>query len=235
MKSSAKARSDRAFLAVEALLDHLHPKADSADLVRTLKEHFGSADAMLCANPHMLEELGVHPSDALLISRLPELTRMMRRVHFEKYPQLGRLRDASKYLPTVFHGLQVERFCLFCLDARGRLREQVLIQEGTSDEALFDLRRILSEALRTRANAVILSHNHPGLTLRPSQNDINCTREAIRALTTVGIPLLDHVVVAGAEAVSVRQYGFISASQWLNQYPGHPLLEGWLRNGEEDA
>ena len=232
MKRAAKVRSERAFLSVEALLDHQHPKEDNAALVRTLKAHFGSADALLCANPHMLEELGVHPGDALLISRLPELTRMRRRVHVERYPQLGRLCEASKYLPGVFHGLQVERFCLFCLDARGKLREQVVIQEGTHNETLFDLRRILAEALRTRANAVILSHNHPGLTLRPSQNDINCTKEAILALMPLGIPLLDHVVVAGSEVSSIRKLGFVPASQWLNQYPGHPLLKNWLQEGE---
>ena len=234
MKGAAGTRGERAFLAAEALLAHLHPKEDTSALVHTLREHFGSADALFRADPRVLEDLGVHPSDALLISRLPELSRLMRRVHFERYPLLGRLRDASEYLTSVFYGLHVERFYLFCLDARGKLREQVLVQEGTSNETLFDLRRVLSEALRTRADAVIIAHNHPAMTPRPSDNDLACTREAIRALTAVGIPLLDHVIVAGSRAVSLRQLGFIPASLWLNQRPGHPLLTGWLEGGEDD-
>ena len=232
MSGAAGARNKRAFLAMEAMLAHLHPKEDSAAIVRALEEHFATANSVFCANPHMLEEFGVHPGDALLISRLSELSRTMQRVHFERYPQLGRLCDACKYLPSVFHGLQVERFYLFCLDARGKLREQIVIQEGTFNETLFDLRRILAEALRTRANAVIIGHNHPGLTLRPSDNDINCTRQTILALTPLGIPLLDHVIVAGSQVTSIRKLGFVRASEWLRQYPGHPLLSEWLR---EDA
>ena len=231
-KKSSEMRSERAFRAAESMLVHLHPREDTAELMRTLEERFGSADAMYRTDPHMLEELGVHPSDALLLSRLPELSRLTRRVHFEKYPQLGRLCEASEYLTAAFHGLPMERFYLFCLDARGRLKEQVLLQDGTSDSALFPMRKMLSEAVRTRADAVLLSHNHPGLTLRPSQEDLFCTEEAIRALTVVGIPLLDHVVVAGKQAVSIRQNGFIHASLWLNQSPNHRLLCGWLEGSD---
>ena len=232
MSRAAKMRSERAFLSVESLLSHLHPKEDQSSLMRELAEHFASADAMFRADAHVLERLGVSSGDALLLSRLPELSRMTQRVSFEKWPVLARLREASEYLTTVFRGLQVERFYLFCLDERGKLRAQVLMQEGTSDGTLFDLRGMLSEAMRTRANAVIISHNHPGLTLQPSRDDIDRTREAIRALTAVGIPLLDHVIVADERAVSLRQNGFIPAVQWLGQRPDHPLLRGWLDGAE---
>ena len=156
---------------------------------------------------------------------------MTREVRGERRPVLGRLCDASAYLASCFHGLQVERFCLFCLDARGRLKEQVLLQTGTADTALFDLRGLLAEAVRTRADAVLVSHNHPGLTPRPSEDDIRSTEDAIRALTAVGIPLLDHVVVSGHQAVSMRDNGFIPTSLWLNQHPNHPLLVNWLGDG----
>ena len=232
MKSAAKMRNERAFLAVEAMLAHLHPREDTAALVRNLKAHFGSADALFRANARTLEELGMHPSDALLLSRLPELSRMTREVRDEKRPTLGRLCDASEYLVSVFHGLQVERFCLFCLDARGRLKKQVVLQEGIADQALFDLRRILSEATLTQADAVILCHNHPALTPRPSPADIHCTEEAIQALQTIGIPLLDHVIAVGERAVSIRQYGFVPAAKWLGQDPNHRLLCGWLDGAE---
>lgn len=233
MSRAAEMRSERAFQAVEGMLSHLHPKDDIAALTRALAEHFCSADAMFRADAHILEQLGALPGDALLLSRLPELSRLTRRVDSEKWPSLANLRDASEYLTTVFHGLQVERFYLFCLDERGKLREQILLQEGTSDGTLFNLRGILSEAVRTRADSVIISHNHPGLTLRPSKDDIDRTREAIRALTAVGIPLLDHVIVAGSRAVSLRRNGFIPSAQWLRQQPEHPLLRGWLDGAEE--
>ena len=231
-KSVAETRSKRALRAAEAMLAHLHPREDTNALMDALEEHFGSADALFRADPHMLENLGVHPNDALLMNRLPELSRLTRRVHFEKFPRLGRLDDASKYLTNAFYGIHVERFYLFCLDARGKLKEQVLLHEGTVDSALFNLRKMLSAVTRTRADAVLLSHNHPGLTTRPSNADIACTEDAILALTAVGIPLLDHVIVAGDQVVSMRRDGFVRTSMWLNQSPNHRLLYGWLEDSD---
>ena len=233
MRNTAGARNERAFRATEAMLAHLRPKEDAASLARELEFHFGSPDAMFRADSHVLEEMGMPPSVALLLNRLPELSRLTGRVDFERFPRLDRFRGASDYLIASFHGLPVERFYMFCLDERGKLREQVLLQEGTSDGALFNLRRMLSEAMRARADAVIVSHNHPGLTLRPSGEDLRSTQEAIRALTAVGIPLLDHVIVAGKHAVSLRQNGFIPAAMWLKQNPEHPLLRGWLEGADD--
>ena len=230
MSGKANQHSERAFLAVEDLLAHLHPKEDTAALVRRLREHFGSAEALFRAERHVLEQLGVHASDALLLSRMPELSRCVARTQFEKFPQFTRFSDSVKYLVPLFHGLQVERFYMLCLDARGRMREQVLLEEGISDGALFSLRRILAEVVRTGANAVILSHNHPGLTRQPSQADINTTMDAIRALTAVGVPLLDHVIVAGKDVISMRQNGFVPSRLWLKQSPEHSLLRSWLED-----
>ena len=230
MKGAARLRGERAFLAVEAMLAHLHPREDTAALMRALRGRFASAEALFRADAHLLEELGVHSGDALLLSRLTELSRLMRRANYENHPLLGRLSDASEYLVSCYRGVQVERFLLFCLDARGRLKAQVLLHDGISDTALFDLRRMLSESIRTRADAVLISHNHPGLTMRPSSYDLDCTRTAIGALTAVGIPLLDHVIVAGEHAVSLRENGYIPASAWLKQNPDHRLLRGWLED-----
>ena len=232
MSGANRINDERAFRAAEALLAHLHPKEDTIALMRTLREHFASADALFRADVHMLEELGVQKGDALLLNRLPELSRLMRRVRLEKFPQLGRLRDATEYLVASFRGLQVERFYMFCLDARGRLKEPVLLSEGTSDSALFNQRRMLSEALRLQADAVILSHNHPGLTLEPSHADVVITERAIRALTSLGIPLLDHVIIAEEIAISLRLNGYLTAEQWLGQCPEHALLRGWLEGAK---
>ena len=223
MKEDA-ARSERAFRVVEALLERLNPREDVHALTQSLQEQFVSADALLHAGPNMLERAGLKPSDALLLSRLPELTRCMHREGFDRRPRLDRLDLAAQYLAANFHGLQVERFYMLCLDAQGRLKERVLLQEGTADSALFSLKAMLAELVRVNPCAVILSHNHPGRTMRPSQEDVSCTLKSLRALMAVGVPLLDHIIIAGEHAVSLRANGFIPAGQWLGQNPQHRLL-----------
>lgn len=228
MKTASKKRDERAFRAVEGLLCRMHPKADNAAVMESLRSHFGSASAMLASEAHVLERAGLHPHDALLLSKIHDLVRCSGRNSFSRHPQLGTLQRASAYLVASSHGLKVERFCMLCLDARGRLMEHVLLQEGTLDGALFSLRTLLSELMRVSPHAIILSHNHPGRTLSPSREDVDCTRCVIRALTAVGIPLLDHIIVAGGQAVSMRDNGFIPVPQWLGQAPDNRMLRSWL-------
>ena len=231
-----EARNERAFRAIEALLQRLHPKEDAHALTQSLREQFVSADALFHAGAHMLERAGLKSADALLLSHLPELSRCMQRARVDRKPRLDRLDLAAEYLAANFYGLQVERFYMLCLDLRGRMKERVLLQEGTSDSALFSLKAMLAELVRVNPCAVILSHNHPGRTLRPSQADVDCTMEALRALTAVGVPLLDHVIIAGDRAVSLRANGYIPAGLWLAQNPQHRQLRLWLEpSGEAGA
>ena len=228
MKSSARQRSDRAFEAVEALLRHMHPRKDVSAQMDGLRESFASADALFAASGHMLERNGMQAHDALLLSKLPELNRHMALARFGEHPRLNRLALASDYLVANFHGLKLERFYMLCLDVRGRLMERVFLQEGTLDGALFSLKHVLSELMRVHPAAIVISHNHPGNTLRPSQEDIDCTRELLRALEAVEIPLLDHVIIAGRSAVSMRENGFVPTALWTQQRPQSALLRDWL-------
>ena len=228
MKSSARQRSDRAFDAIGELLAHMHPRQDVHALTNGLRESYGSADALFAVSAHMLERAGLHAHDALLLSRLPELNRHMALSRFGEHPRLNRLAAASDYLIANFHGLRVERFYMLCLDVRGRLMERVFLQEGTLDGALFSLKHVLAELMRVHPAAIVISHNHPGNTLRPSQADVDCTRELLRALDAVEIPLLDHVIIAGRSAVSMRENGFVPTALWMKQKPQSALLRDWL-------
>ena len=235
MKSSARQRSDRAFDAIGELLAHMHPRQDVRALTDGLRESYGSADALFAVSPHMLERAGLHAHDALLLSRLPELNRHMALSRFGEHPRLNRLASASDYLIANFHGLRVERFYMLCLDVRGRLMERVFLQEGTLDGALFSLKHVLSELMRVHPAAALISHNHPGNTLRPSQEDIDCTLDLLRALDAVGIPLLDHIIIAGQSAVSMRENGFVPTALWARQQPQSALLRNWLCPVEEGS
>lgn len=221
-------QSEDAFDALEAMLHHMHPKEDTHVIVERLRERFVSASALCAASTHQLEDVGMHPHDALLLTKLPELYRCLRREVYSQHPMLGRLPLASEYLIANAIGLRVERFYMLCLNERGRLKKCVFLQEGTSSGAMFALKEMLAEIVRVSPSAVVLSHNHPGHTLRPSREDINCTLTAIQALGAIGVPLLDHIIVAGEQAVSMRENGFIPAAIWLDQAKDHPLLLSWL-------
>ncbi len=220
------------FGAIERLLRCAYPKKDTMALVRRLQQCFITPGAVFSASPYLLESCGVHPHMALLLSQLQGMVRQQQRREIEKAGNMGRLALAQDYLIANFFALPVEQLHLFCLNTRGRMFKSVMLHEGTHDGMLFSLRRLLSEVISASPYAVILSHNHPQGTLRPSQEDISTTLDILDALTAVGVPLLDHVIVAKSCAVSMRDNGFIPAALWLNQQPDNRLLRDWLKPAE---
>lgn len=234
MSSKAEIRNELLFAEIEKTLARIRPKQDTPALMKTLRERFVTPDALLSASPHLLEIVGLHPHDALLISSIPDITRYIERASFKKSFRLSRLENAGKYLVSNFNGYQMERFYVLHLDTRGRLIANTLLHEGTADQSLFPLKKMLAEVSRLSSKAVILSHNHPGGTLRPSQEDIDCTISALRALTVVGVPMLDHVIVADRSAVSLRQNGFLPDAMWLEQAPENRMLRNYLLPPDEN-
>ena len=69
--------------------------------------------------------------------------------------------------------------------------------------------RLVETALRHQANSVILAHNHPGGSTRPSAADINVTIRIVTALESISIKVLDHIIVAGDKYVSFAERGLL--------------------------
>ena len=68
-------------------------------------------------------------------------------------------------------------------------------------------REVLSRALQYRAAAILVAHNHPGGSLTPSAEDVRITADLQKAATTLGIRLLDHLIVAESQVVSLKESG----------------------------
>ena len=93
------------------------------------------------------------------------------------------------------------------LDRRNRPLGVPLDYQGTADGIDVRLRDCFREAVRAGAAAVVLVHNHPGGSPEASADDVTLTAEAGRAGALLGIPVLDHLIVAGDRYVSLREHG----------------------------
>lgn len=220
-------KDSETFDAVLALLKHIHPCEDFQSLREEMIFRFSSANAMFAADRHIWQHMGLKPNDALLLSRIPDITRYADQAQHSRHPRLNTLQSAVNYLVSSFHGLQTEHFYMFCLDKRGCLKEKVFLYEGTADCTLLNMRKLLREAVRVSPAMIILSHNHPGGTTHPSQEDISSTRDAMRALSVMGIPVLDHIIIAGSQAISMRTLDCISELEWAEQQPDNRFLCTW--------
>lgn len=106
-------------------------------------------------------------------------------------------------------GAQERTGALF-VNARNRLlRDDPDIYRGTLDRAVVEPREILKRALLENAAGVILYHNHPSGDPAPSREDREFTRRLAAASESVGIRLLDHIVVGRSGCVSFREAGLL--------------------------
>ena len=226
-------RVNRAKRAMEAALEFMCPGQTGPEVAARLLRRYGSPGALIEAGKHQLMRQGLSENNALLLSMIPDIVRHMEQQHFGPHPRLATLNAAEKYLRVCYIGMNVERFFLLALDKSGKLIECVHMQTGNEDSAPFYLKNILAEIVRTDAKAIVIAHNHPNLTPMPSVADVECTTALIYALNSIGAPLLDHVIMVGRHALSLRGFGYVPEARWRQQAPENGLLQHWLADWDE--
>lgn len=102
-----------------------------------------------------------------------------------------------------------EVFAVLFLDGQHRLLAMEEMFRGTLDQASVYPREVVVRALHHHAAAVVLAHNHPSGTVRPSQADIALTRTLRSALGLVDVRVLDHVIVAAGASLSMASEGLV--------------------------
>ena len=100
-----------------------------------------------------------------------------------------------------------EHFILIVLDSRNCSVSEVSI--GTLNASLVHPREVFSEAIKNKAAAVVVAHNHPSGDPKPSDDDIRITKRLVEAGEILGIEVLDHVIVTRDGFFSFKDKGFI--------------------------
>ncbi|MCI7741482.1 MAG: DNA repair protein RadC [Clostridiales bacterium] len=195
---------------LELLLFYAIPRKDTNEIAHALLEHFGSLDRVLEASIPELEAVpGVGESSALLISLIPQIMRRYLTVKGNCVSTISGSADAGRYLVPRLMFEKDEKLLLLCLDAKKSVISCINLGSGVVNAVDVNVRKVVENAVRHRANTVILAHNHPGGVALPSREDERLTIEIAAALKLVGIPLVDHIIVAGDDYVSFADSGMM--------------------------
>ena len=193
---------------LELLLFYAIPRKDTNPIAHALMDRFGSLDAVLAAPVEELCQVkGVGESAAALLKLIPQVYRRSRIAAAERERVLNSSQRAGDYLLELFTGETAEVLYELCLDRKGKLLACRRVGEGGVSSINVDLRKIVENALLTGASGVILSHNHPSGIALPSADDCAATVRVKEALGTVGLVLVDHIVVADGDYVSMADSG----------------------------
>ena len=196
---------------LELLLFYAIPRRDTNPIAHQLLERFGSLQAVLGAPVEELEKTpGMGRSAAVLVKLVAPLYRRARVSAAEKQVVLDTVERIGAYFLELFVGEQWEVLYQLCLDAKGRRINTYRLSDGDAAGVAVNVRRIVENAILSGAVMVALAHNHPSGVAFPSQEDRDVTRQVQLALDAVGVKLVEHVIVADGDFVSLRQQGFIS-------------------------
>ena len=105
-----------------------------------------------------------------------------------------------------------EEFHLVTLNTKHKPINNHQITIGTLDASLVHPREVFRAAIRDSASAVILVHNHPSGDPTPSREDMMVTEQLTEGGKILGIAVLDHIIVASEDCVSIREHGYSSTS-----------------------
>ena len=184
---------------------------DAVSLGRELVVKFGSLRALLAARAEDLQAVkGLGCAKAASILAVSEIAKR----------QLGQdalgknfARDPESvvlYLIASLRDLKKELFKVLFLDKANRILEEKDLFQGTVDETAVHPREVVRAALEIHATAVILVHNHPSGRTQPSPEDREITRKIQAACLTVGIKVLDHIIVGDNQHFSFNEHGLLA-------------------------
>lgn len=196
------------FQVLELLLFYCIPRIDTNPIAHRLIHKFGSLDQVLEASAKELMEVeGVGENAATFLTLLTETSRYYLVRRNEKVKVLTTVTECGHYMLPFFHGRRNETVFLLCLDAKCKVIACRNLGEGSVNSASVPIRRIVETALMCKAISVVLAHNHPSGLALPSHEDVISTQRTAAALAAVDITLVDHIIVADDDFVTLAQSG----------------------------
>ncbi|MGN0699811.1 MAG: RadC family protein [Oscillospiraceae bacterium] len=189
---------------LEIFLYTAYSRRNTNDISHKLINKFGSLEGVLQAGFEELREVDdVGVTAAALISFMKDFAR-----RFGKEDFCGLKLDTSESVRSFCFNLlkdcTTENAHVLFLDHMLNLIGETQISRGNADSVDFDMRLIVTRAIKTQCSNVILTHNHPGGILLPSSSDVASTRRVAQSLGNLGISLIDHIIVNEEDSYSMR-------------------------------
>lgn len=189
---------------LELLLFYAIARQDTNELAHRLINRFGSLSGVFDAPVEELKRVeGIGGTTAVFIKTYPEVFRRYTMDKKKKVRRLYSYEDVADYAKSYLIGRRREGILVVLLNANSQILFSDIVYEGSVNAAEIYFRDLIRLASSYDAVGVILAHNHPSGDCLPSREDIITTRMAAEALGKIDVTLVDRVIVAGDDCVSM--------------------------------
>ena len=184
--------------------------AGAVELGRRILFAFGSLRRAASRDPREWMALeGIGPAIA---GRLGAAFEIGRRVAIEPLTDRPLIRgpeDVARLKAPHLRDLSREEFSVIMLNMASRVIGEYLVSRGGLSASIVEPRSVFRRAILESAASVICVHNHPSGNPEPSAEDVAVTRQLVEAGGILGIPVRDHIIVAGDGFTSMARRGLV--------------------------
>lgn len=114
----------------------------------------------------------------------------------EKKAKIKSSNDVFKNLKYDYFNLNQEHVIILSLSTSNKIISKDVIFKGSLNQSIIHPREIFKTAISNGACSIVISHNHPSGNIQPSKEDVEITKNLVSIGKTMGIPVLDHVIIA---------------------------------------
>ena len=183
------------------------------ELLRLPSQHadgFGGIAGLLHASADDLKKVkGLGPAKRAEIVAVLELARRAMAQQLQERAAFESPQAVKAFWQLHLAARPQEVFAVLFLDAQHRMLCMKEMFYGTLTQASVYPREVVIEALKNNACAVVLAHNHPSGSVQPSRADEALTQHLKAALALVDVRVLDHVIVAQGQVLSMAEIGLV--------------------------
>jgi len=157
----------------------------------------------------LCEFKGIGPAKAVSIVAAMELGRRRRTEEALEKKKITSSASVFELMQPIIGELYHEEFWIIYLNNSNKVIEQLQLSKGGITGTLVDVRITLRKALEVGATSIILAHNHPSGTLKPSEADKQLTQKLKTAAQSLDIKVLDHLIVTEKSYFSFADEGLL--------------------------
>ncbi len=182
----------------------------AVDLARLLLQQFGSLSGI--AGRHVRELIGITglgPAKAAQLCAVFEIGRRVESETAAERVRVGSPADVAAVYGPLMRDLKQEVFRVVFLNTANMVIGDSVVSEGGLAASIVEPRAVFQRAILENAAALICLHNHPSGNPEPSREDIRITRQLVEAGRLLGVPVHDHLIIAGRSYTSLAERGLL--------------------------
>lgn len=206
MRYGAESLSDAELLAI--LIRTGTKKLNVIETARALLDHFNGLQQLVRKDWQSLKVIpGIAKVKAITLEAAFELARRMQVAELGQEVKISSPEDVNAYFAPKLRHLTKETFVVAFLDNTKKLTGFRKISSGGKTATIVDVAEVMRQAVLHEAHSIVVVHNHPSGHNKASTADIQLTKRLVECGKLFGIPIEDHVIVAGHNFVSLRSNG----------------------------